>query len=212
MQEETRDRLLESAASTFAEKGYDDATVREICQKAGVNIAAVNYYFGDKERLYIETVKQAHRRQIDQFPLPQWPAEISPQEKLRGFIHTTISRMVVDPNPQWHLQLMMREMLRPTAACHEFVQDFVRPHFELLLGILNELVPAETPPRKRHLIAFSIIGQCLHYRLARPVVALLVGADEDAAYSADVLANHIADFSLAALAANMPRQISEALP
>ena len=69
----TRDRLLMAAGEVFAEKGFDKATVREICQAANVqNIAAVNYYFGDKERLYIESVKRAHQVQIDLVPLPKW--------------------------------------------------------------------------------------------------------------------------------------------
>src|SRR5438552_12326711 len=55
----TQTRLLEVAGQVFAEKGFDGATVREICQRADANIAAVNYYFRDKEKLYIEAVKSA---------------------------------------------------------------------------------------------------------------------------------------------------------
>ena len=58
-EESTRARLLETAGEVFAEKGYEAATVREICEKAGVNLAAVNYYFGGKELLYVQTL-EAH--------------------------------------------------------------------------------------------------------------------------------------------------------
>ena len=58
--DETRQRLLDTAGEVFAEKGFQAATVRQICGMAGVNIAAINYHFGDKERLYIEAVKHAH--------------------------------------------------------------------------------------------------------------------------------------------------------
>jgi AcrR family transcriptional regulator len=47
----TRGQLLKSACKVFAEKGYREATIAEICEKAGANIAAVNYYFRDKESL-----------------------------------------------------------------------------------------------------------------------------------------------------------------
>ena len=43
---------MDAAGEIFAEYGYRAATVRQICEKAGANIAAVNYYYGDKERLY----------------------------------------------------------------------------------------------------------------------------------------------------------------
>jgi AcrR family transcriptional regulator len=197
--EDTRERLLTAAAAIFAEHGFEAATVRDICQRAGANLAAVNYHFGDKERLYLETIKQAHRRRVEQVPLPEWPVGMPASEKLRGFILTTITRMVDEPNPQWQMQIMMRELMRPTQVCTELVQDFFRPHFELLLSILDELLPPDVSLERRHLVAFSIVGQCLYYRVARPVVKLLVGEQEAATYTTEQLAEHIAEFSLAAL-------------
>lgn len=198
--EDTRERLLTTAGQIFAEKGYQDATVREICQAAEVNLAAVNYHFGDKERLYIEAVKRAHCMRSDEVPLPQWPVGTPAIEKLHGFILTILTRMVDDPSPPWSMQLMMRELFRPTAACAELVQDFIRPHFQILLSILDELLPADMPQHERNLIGFSVIGQCLHYKVARPVVAILVGEEELASYTPLRLAQHITHFTLAAIA------------
>jgi len=56
---ETRARLLDAARRLFAERGFEDVTVREICREAGANLALVNYYFGDKLGLYLEVVNQA---------------------------------------------------------------------------------------------------------------------------------------------------------
>ena len=53
----TRIRLLKAAARVFAEHGYQDATVRQICERAGANIALVNYHFGDKLELYTEVLR-----------------------------------------------------------------------------------------------------------------------------------------------------------
>jgi AcrR family transcriptional regulator len=50
---DTKEKLFLAAVAVFAEKGYKAATVREICRRAkGANNNAVNYYFGDKARLY----------------------------------------------------------------------------------------------------------------------------------------------------------------
>jgi AcrR family transcriptional regulator len=68
--DDTQQRLLEAAGQVFAERGYEAATVREICQRADVNIAAVNYYFRDKERLYIEAVKSACRSESEKHRCP----------------------------------------------------------------------------------------------------------------------------------------------
>ena len=60
-QDPTKARLLEAAGEEFAEKGFELARVRAICERAGANLAAVNYHFGDKEQLYVEVLREAHR-------------------------------------------------------------------------------------------------------------------------------------------------------
>ncbi len=49
-----QDRLLDAAEQLFSEHGFDGASVRDIAATAGCNIAAVNYYFGSKDKLYTE--------------------------------------------------------------------------------------------------------------------------------------------------------------
>ena len=56
IQAATRRELLDAAAEVFGEAGYRNATVREICRRAGANIAAINYHFGDKEKLYADVL------------------------------------------------------------------------------------------------------------------------------------------------------------
>jgi hypothetical protein len=132
-------------------------------------------------------------------PRPTWEPGTPPERKLRDFIHTFVARVAPDREPAWCGQLIMREMSQPTPACAEFVRQFVRPNFELLQMILGELLPADVPPLKRYLVGFSIIGQCLHYRVARPVVTLLLGEEGAGRLDVDTLAGHITEFSLAAL-------------
>jgi AcrR family transcriptional regulator len=198
--EDAKTRLLEAAGPIFAEKGFQAATVREICDRAGVNIASINYYFGDKERLYIETVKEARRIKADRAPFPVWPDDVAPETKLRQFIHTLLERMLSPDAAPWSTRLMMREILDPSSACKELAQEYFRPEFEMLLGILHQMLPAGTPDHRRRQIGFSVVGQCAFYRLAGGVVAALV--DEAALarhYHADELTEHITQMTLAAL-------------
>src|SRR5881392_4128968 len=122
----TKQRLLDAAEEIFAAKGYDAASVEEITRRAGANRAAVSFHFGGKERLYIEAVKYAHRNCISAAPFPDWPAGTGATERLRGFIRTFITRMIADVSPE-SAQLMMREMVQPTAACVEVVREYIRP-------------------------------------------------------------------------------------
>ena len=92
--------------------------------------------------------------------------------------------------------------MQPTHACQELVQNYFRPQFEILLGILEELLPAETTQSKRHQLAFSVVGQCLYYHVAHEVVALLINKEErEAHYDTQQLGDHITDLMLAALSA-----------
>jgi AcrR family transcriptional regulator len=204
--DDTQERLLQAAGELFAEKGFEGATVREICQRAGAgNIAAVNYYFRDKDRLYIEAVKSACLRQAEHFPFPDWPAGTPPEVKLRDFIGVLLNRMQGHDSAPWARALFLRELAYPTAACTEFVQRVVRPNAELLTRILTELLP-DVPERKRRLIAFSIVGQCFFHRFAQPIVAQLVGEEELRTYDSALLAEHITDFSFAALGLNSAKK------
>jgi len=195
----TRERIAVAAGEIFAERGFDGTTVRDICQRAGANVAAVNYYFGDKQRLYVEAVCQAHRWRIEQFPLPAWREDTPPETKLADFITTFIRRVRSGPEGTWHSKLMMREMANPTAACAELVQSSIRPQFEILLRILSELLPADASHDELRLTAFSIVGQCLFYHFADPVIRNLLSADDYASFDIERLARHITDFSLASI-------------
>jgi TetR/AcrR family transcriptional regulator, regulator of cefoperazone and chloramphenicol sensitivity len=194
----TKQRLLEAAEEVFATKGYEGASVEEITRKAGANRAAISFHFGGKERLYIETVKYAHRLCHQGVPFPEWPAGTPAVERLRGFIRTMVTRMVAEPDP-YATQVMMREMAKPTEACVEVVREYIRPIADILVGILDELLPPGTPHATHYLTGFSIIGQCLFYKQNRPVAALLMGPDEFTKLDADQIAEHITAFTLRAL-------------
>src|SRR5579871_4230382 len=166
--EDPRRRLLEAAGEVFAEKGFKGATVKAITDRAGANIAAVNYYFRDKVGLYVEAVKSACFCQNERYPLPDWPPGTPPVRKLTDFIRTMALRMTDDSTPPWQHQLVLQEMAKPSPACAELARDVIRPMAEKLGAIVGELLP-DAPPRKRSLVAFSIVGQCLYYRLAAPI-------------------------------------------
>lgn len=197
--EATPERILDAAGQVFAEKGFEEATVREICARAGANVAAVNYHFRDKQTLYLEAVKRAHC-QRGATTEPTWPPEASPEDKLAGFVAEMMHDMLDRERPAWHVELLMREMARPTEACVELVRSYIGPRFALLMEIVDAFLPPPMPLEERHLHAFSIIGQCLLFRFHQPVGRLLVGDEEfQRLADASLLAQHITRFSLHAL-------------
>ena len=197
---DTRTKILRAAGVAFAELGYEATTVREICARAEVNLASVNYHFGDKRRLYSETIKYAHQFRIQQFPEPTWPEDVAPEKKLRDFVQNLVSRMLSAKGLPWQHRLMMRELMDPSDACRELAQDYFRPHFESLLKILNEMAPPSLPDYRRHQLAFSVYGQCLFYKFHLPVVGMLLSKNEiDDFFQPAQIADHVADVMAAAL-------------
>ena len=103
------------------------------------------------------------------------------------------------------MTLMMREMTRPTpsAVTSEAVRENIKPMADILVSILAELLP-EVPFERRVLIGFSVIGQCLYYRQNRAVGEALFGREITGNFNVELLATHIADFTLAALGKEKP--------
>lgn len=203
--DQTCRQIIEAAGPVFAEKGYQAATVREICSRAGVNLAAVNYYFGGKEQLYVETFKRAHPLDKAGIAMPEWPEGTPPETKLRDYIGTLMKRLTGVESAPWQGQMMLREMMQPTPACWELLQEFFREDFAILQSILGEILPPETPQHRREQIGFSIIAQCVHYRAARKVINMLVPPSRrETHYQSEQLAGHIAAFTLAALGLGPP--------
>jgi AcrR family transcriptional regulator len=161
-----------------------------------MNVAAVSYHFGDKERLYVEALKYAHACSM-QGPFPDAPADVSAVEKLRAFIAVMVARVHVPASPT-AMQLVMREMAHPGKAAEAVVGEFVRPIAFRLRDILRELMPG-ADERRVLMTTFSVIGQILFYRQNRPVAELIFGRESVEALDVAAVTGHVTRFTLAAL-------------
>jgi len=197
---ETQQRLLEAAGEVFAEQGFRNARVREICQRAGANVAAVNYHFGDKQRLYAAVMEYAQGLALEKYPLIQGEStDVPAAERLRGFIHYALSSFFNKGAPAWLGKLMAWEMIEPTSALDTAVESFILPMAEELGAIVRELLGTPVPDDLVHRCQISIIGQCLHYRNARPVIQRLFPEQQYSPENIAMMADHITRFSLTAL-------------
>jgi AcrR family transcriptional regulator len=197
---ETRQRLLEAAGEVFAERGFRNTTIREICRRAQANLAAVNYHFRDKERLYFAVMEYAHACALEKYPLAQRESEEMPAaDRLHAFIRHLLLSIFDKGPPAWLGKLMAREMIEPTRALDDLVESIIYPMFQKLGAIVRELLGGQAPDDLVHCCQMSIIGQCLHYRNARPVIQRLFPEYQYLPEDIVRMADHITRFSLGAL-------------
>jgi TetR/AcrR family transcriptional regulator, regulator of cefoperazone and chloramphenicol sensitivity len=199
--DETRRQLLQAAGEVFAEAGFREATVREICRRAGANVAAVNYHFGDKETLYLEVLRYAHGKAIEKYPpLMGLPGDAPPERKLAAFIHSFLLRIFDKGPTSWHGKLISREMIEPTGALDSLVEERIRPMSRLLGSIVAEILDCPMNDERVWLHGFSVVSQCVFFHHCRPVVSrLFPGQVPRDSANIERLAKHITASSLAAM-------------
>jgi len=196
----TRHQLLEAAGEVFAEVGFRHATVREICRRAGANIAAVNYHFGDKEALYTEVLRYSQQRAVEKFPpLLDVSPNAAPEKKLRAFVLSLLLRIFDKGPTAWHGKLMSREMIEPTAALDSLVEERIRPMAGQLRKIIAEILDCPVDDERVRLCSFSVVSQCMFYSHCQPVILRLFPRQSFDPVEITRLADHIARFSLAAM-------------
>ena len=195
----TRQRLIEAAGELFAEKGFKETTVREISECAGANLAAVNYHFGDKEKLHEEVILHILSAIWKEFPINKDMEEASsPEERLHLFVKNTIRRFIDPERPAWHGILLARERMNPRPSILPAIHKTIAETIALLSSILQELMGPEAQAEDVELCTNSIMGQIFfqaHLRSegAPPLVRRPPATNEEVG----ILVDHITTFSLA---------------
>ncbi len=192
----TRARLLDAARETFSEHGFQGATVREICRRAGANVAAVSYHFGSKDDLLAEALNFAPLRTLQE---ENAKAGGTAEARLRLFIRNFMMLLLDEKNPSSQCRIMARELADPTPALDKIVCEAIAPLHNFLHGLLREIM-GETPSEAElHRCTHSVLGQCLYYRHSHPVLLRLHPRLRYTRKEIETLAGHIADFSLAGI-------------
>jgi len=196
----TEKRLLDAAGEIFAEYGYRGATIRQICEKAGANIAAVNYHFGDKDGLYMAVLRFVHQADVKKYPSNLGlRSGATAEHRLRAYVQSLLCRIFEEGRPGWHMKLMAREMMEPTRAFDTLVEEAARPLHQELSSIIRELLGSKASDTTVRLCTLSILSQGIYYHRARPVISRLYPWQRYGPKEIEALAEHISEFSLLAL-------------
>jgi AcrR family transcriptional regulator len=199
-------RLLNAAAKLFAQKGYAETSIRDLAEAADVNVAAVNYHFGDKENLYRETLRETFQgayelndkfraigEQAQKLGTPE-----AAEAAIRSWIHLFMEQSLNRKSDQ-HVCLMMRELSDPSPCLDFIISEFMRPKSDVLAGLIKQIRTDLKDSAQVHMYVSSILGQCLHYRFCKPIHLRLMQIEDFPPATVARIAEHIADFSMTAL-------------
>lgn len=197
---ETRERLISAAGEVFAELGYEHATVREICKRAGANVAAINYHFRDKQGLYSETFRRYAEMSLQKYPPNMGVGDDAPlEEQLHAFVRSFLHRVLDDSDASVMGKLIAWEMIRPTVALDERINEMWRPMADRLEGYVQAILGDASSVERVRLCTFSIVGQIVFYKHSRPVIDRMYPQQQFAQEEIERIARHVTDFSIAAM-------------
>jgi len=162
-----QDRLLEAAEELFSEHGFNNTSIRDIATVADCNIAAVNYYFGGKDKLYLEVwrrhlliMRNTHIASIDKV-MAQNGGKPRLEELLRSFANAFIEPLADKSRNRRFIRLMAREMIDPHLSENVFSTELMKPTMAALQEALIKACP-ELDRSRIVPITLSIIGQLMH--------------------------------------------------
>lgn len=205
LRETARARLLETAKEAFAQHGYEDVTVRDICRQASANLALVNYHFGDKFGLYLEVVNEAIARISSFNALTMQPPERSTaQQKLEHFVRTVLRATTMDwGSDVWIHKLMQHEMARPTEAASKIARAAIAPRVRYLATVIAELIDCPVNDERVLRCVTSVHGLCMVYlrlfKMPEAFRKIMAEYSDVQPMDIDAAAEHVIAFSLAGI-------------
>ncbi|HUS73020.1 MAG TPA: CerR family C-terminal domain-containing protein [Sedimentisphaerales bacterium] len=200
-----QDRLLDAAEQLFSEHGFEGTSVRDIAAIAGCNIAAVNYYFGGKDKLYTEVwrrhllqMRDARLQAIEQV-MSESGGKPPLEDLLRSFANAFVGPFRDESRSRRFMNLMAREMIDQRVSVNLFVDEVVKPTMGAVRGALLRACPGLEESRIPLLIVF-LAGQLMH---VVHIKAMFDKAEvvEMPAFDLNEAVDHIVKFSAAGIRA-----------
>ena len=199
----TRQNILEAAGQVFAERGFNGATGKEICDRAGASAGAINYYFGGMEPLYHEVVHEAYARlfSLDAFT-GAMTAGADPRARLEAICAMMVRAFIEEPLTAWAVRVISREALNPSPEIDELRERELVPKAHLLRGLVCELMelPQDHPAVVAGCLSIISLSVFLQVGDRASIFSVFPTFPTDPA-SANVLAHHLVTLTIGGLKA-----------
>ena len=202
---EARNHLLAAALKLFAEKGFASTSTRQLAAAAGVNIAAISYYFGDKAGLYRAAYTEPMGGDCGNLACLD-PHSMSLEEALRMMLSQIVQPLKQGELVQLCMRLRYREMLEPTGLWAQEIDAEIRPGHEGLVAGLCLHLNVPTPDDDIHRLAHSIVGLAIYMFVGRDVAHALAPQLQATPEAIDIYTDRLVDYAMAMVASEADRR------
>lgn len=162
----TRDLLLETAGQVFAAVGYEGASGRDICERAGANAAAISYYFGGIEALHEAVVEEAHTRLVGLYPVLDLVGGTGTVESRLTRLFQMLLETALDAGggSGWPIKVLMREALGKSDHLDVLRQADLVPKLRVIRSLIAEFMdlPEDHSAATDACLAYLSVSVMLH--------------------------------------------------
>lgn len=200
----TRKRLFLSALEVFSRKGFQAATVREICSRAGqANLSAVNYHFGGKRRLYESILEMLFAELGKRMEgLERSAADADPETRLAAFVRLYTDMLFEGGETgEQFLRIYAMELVNPSPYFDVMAYRHVRPQTLAIMDLVRGVLGDGAPEDLVRDMASSVASQIAYPAIAWPLYRRVFPDHPGLAAHRETFAERVACFSLAGLRA-----------
>lgn len=200
-----RERLLHSGLRLFAQHGFSKTSTRELAEDAGVNIASISYYFGDKAGLYRAVFMEPlgpSRSRLARLDEPGLELEPALQRLYASFLEPLKQGDVA----RLCMKLRWRELLEPTGLWEEQMAVDIQPMHEALVGLLCRHFGVPLPDDELRRLAVCISGLGVHMHVGHDVIGRLAPTLNHSAAALDTWRDRLVMYALAMVEAERRRR------
>jgi AcrR family transcriptional regulator len=165
----THERILDAAEQLFAEQGFTDSSLRQITKAARVNLAAVNYHFGDKESLYAEVLRR-RLRPINELRLVRLdaalaasPADVPDLSTLIDILLRPVFEVHRDParGGPHIVRIIARALTEPLPFTRDLLSAEIEPVLLRFAQLIRRHIP-HLPPEEFYWRLSFVVGAMQH--------------------------------------------------
>jgi len=197
----TRSRLIESGLHLFGKNGFEGTSTRDLAARADTNVASIAYHFGGKAGLRAACARALADQiaeVLDAQGISQPPG--TPQEALveiERIVGAFVQLLVGTPQAGDMVAFMLRELTDPGEIAAMIYTEFLEPRHIALCTLWAKATGRAANDEQVKLAVFSMIGQVLYFRIARPFVGQRMGWDgigrEETQKVADIVIANLRD-------------------